>query len=302
MLELKSVSEDLEGRRRPAVREYRPGEAVHNGDKVYTVEERIAHGKFGAVLGCRDVWGNPLVLRSLRPFSRSYENVRERWAQQGAELQRALHPGLVHLYEAFEHSGVFHLVLERCDYRLDRFIVSPAWDGSRWFKAVARPVLCALEHIHQLGLTHLNLHPHNLFCAINLETSHPDALFTGAIKMDDLAVNSLLGRVDVLNARIPRWLVPPEYLNPSDLGPMDHRADLYQAGLLLLCVLQGRIVRYSFEEISTGLPARNAEQLESGYGEILARVLQPAVAERFNTALELWQALSGSRPAGEAAF
>jgi hypothetical protein len=83
---------------------------------------------------------------------------------------------------------------------------------------------------------------------------------------------------------------------------MDHRADLYQAGLLLLCVLQGRIVRYSFEEISTGLPARNAEQLESGYGEILARVLQPAVAERFNTALELWQALSGSRPAGEAAF
>jgi hypothetical protein len=75
---------------------------------------------------------------------------------------------------------------------------------------------------------------------------------------------------------------------------MDHRMDIYQAGLLLLCVLQGRITRYSFEEISLGVPARNAEKLDSSYGQALARALQLKVANRFPTALEFWRALGGS--------
>jgi serine/threonine protein kinase len=274
--------------------DYSPGDTLRNGERTYTVEERIAHGKFGAAFACRDHWGYPRVLRIVRPFSRAYENVRETWARQAAELRRVQHPNLVHVDDSFEHGGRFHLVLERCDFRLDRYIASPAWDGSRWFRAIARAVLCALAHVHAAGYTHRNLHPHNVFCALHLEHLHPDSIFSGAVKLGDLEVNVLLGNVDVLNAKLPRWLVPPEYLNPSDLGPMDHRVDIYQAGLLLLCVLQGRIMRYSFEEISTGLPAKHAENLESGFGRSVARSLQLKVADRFDSALELWQSLGGS--------
>jgi len=280
-----------------AFRDYAPGEVIGNGERAYVVEERIARGKFGVVFACRDHWGQPRILRVVWPFSRAYENVRETWAQQAAELQRSQHPNLVHVLDSFEHDGCFHLVLERCDYRLDRFIVSPAWDGGRWLKAVARPVLCALEHLHAAGYTHKNLHPQNIFCSIHLERLHPDSVFSGAIKLGDLDVNTLLGNVDVLNVKLPRGLVPPEYLNPSECGPMDHRVDIYQAGLLLLCVLLGRITHYSFEEISTGLPVKTAERLESSYGQVVARALQLKVADRFQSALELWQSLSGSQPA-----
>ena len=103
----------------------------------------------------------------------------------------------------------------------------------------------------------------------------------------------MVGKVDVLNTKLPRWLVPPEYLSPSECGPMDHRMDIYQAGLLLLCVLQGRITLYSFEEISVGAPERNARQLASGYGEVVARALRPEVDDRFRNAREFWEALSG---------
>lgn len=276
-------------------REYAPGEVIRNGKGVYVVEERIARGKFGHVFACRDAWGYPRILRVLWPFARPYENVREKWAQQAAELQRARHPDIVSLLDSFEHEGVFHLVLERCDYRLDHYILSPAWDGVRWLKAVARPLLCALDHVHAAGYTHRNLHPQNIFCTVPLKRFHPDALFTGSIKVGDHETNVLLGNLDVLNTKLPRWLVPPEYLNPSELGPMDHRMDIYQAGLLLLCVLQGRVLRYSFEEISTGLPAKNAEKLDSGYGPVVARALQLKVTERFQSALELWQALCGEK-------
>lgn len=279
-------------------RRYLPGEVIHGGESAYVVEETIAQGKFGPTFACRDAWGNPRILRVVRPFSRSYENVREQWLRQMAELRRVQHPALVYVQDAFEHDGAFHLVVERCDHRLDQYIVSPVWDGSRWFRAVARPVLCALEHLHKAGYTHKNLHPHNVFCTIHLERLHPDSVFSGAIKLGDVGINTLLGNLDVLNARIPRWLVPPEYLNPSDLGPMDHRMDIYQAGLLLLCVLQGRVMRYSFEEISTGLPARNAEKLESGHGQAIARALQPKVADRFQSALDFWRALGGGAPLG----
>lgn len=276
-------------------REHLPGEVIRNGKGTYVVEERIARGKFGYVFACRDAWGYPRVLRVLWPFARPYENVREKWAEQAAAMQRARHPGLVDLLDAFEHEGVFHLVLERCDYRLDHYMLSPTWDGARWLKAVARPLLSALDHIHAAGHTHRGLHPQNLFCTVPLERFHPDSLFSGAIKVGDCETTILLGNVDVLNTKLPRWLVPPEYLNPSVLGPMDHRVDVYQAGLLLLCVLQGRVTRFSFEEISVGLPAKNAEKLESGYGQVVARALQLNVADRYQSALELWQALCGEK-------
>jgi serine/threonine protein kinase len=275
--------------------EYLPGKVIRNGRETYVVEERIARGKFGYVFACRDSWGYPRVLRVLWPFARPYANVRESWAQQAADLQRTRHPDVVALLDAFEHDGVFHLVLERCDYRLDHYVLSPAWDGGRWLKAVARPLLSALDHLHATGYTHKSLHPQTIFCTVPLERFHPDALFSGAIKVGDSDANTLLGNVDILNTKLPRWLVPPEYLNPSELGPMDHRVDVYQAGLLLLCILQGRITRFSFEEISVGLPAKTAEKLDSGYGDVIARALRLKVADRFQSARELWQALCGKR-------
>jgi serine/threonine protein kinase len=262
-------------------REYSPGVALRNGEKVYVVEGRIAHGKFGYAFACRDEEDRSRILQIVWPFSRSYENVRERWAQQAAELRQVEHSGLVPLLDAFEHEGCCHLVHERCDQRLDLSIASPDWDGSRALLELARPLLHALSEVHGNGYTHRNLHPRNVF----------RAAASRDVRLGDLAINVLLGNVDVLNAKISRWLVPPEYLNPSDCGPMDHRVDIYQAGLLLLCVLRGRVAQYSFEEISLGAPARDAEKLAPQAGQVLARALRPKVEDRFGTALEFWDAL-----------
>jgi serine/threonine protein kinase len=266
-----------------AFQEYSPGALIRNGGRTYAVEERISRGKLGYVFSCRDDAGEPRVLQVLWPFSRSYENVRERWTEQAGELSRLDHPGLLALFDGFEHEGCFHLVHEPGERRLDHELESPGWDGRRALFDVAGPVLGALDAAHRAGYTHRNLHPRNVFRAAS-----------GAVKLSDLAVDTLLGKVDVLNTKISRWLVPPEYLSPTECGPMDHRVDIYQAGLLLLCVLRGRVTQYSFEEISLGAPAKDAEELASEAGEALARALRPRVEERYGSALELWDALNGS--------
>jgi hypothetical protein len=75
---------------------------------------------------------------------------------------------------------------------------------------------------------------------------------------------------------------------------MDHRVDLYQAGILLLSTLLGRIPRFTFEETVSGLPCKIAEELQSGYGKVVARALRLKVADRFSSAREFWQVLDGS--------
>jgi serine/threonine protein kinase len=280
---------------RDGFRDYRPGEAIPHGDRTYRIEDRLAQGPCGFVYAGRDDWDTEVVIRVLWPFTRPYADVRESWLQQGPALQRSAHPNLVHIYDSFEHQDRFHLVLERCAYRLESFLELPTWNGARWFHAVAGSVLCGLDHIHGAGYNHRNLHPRNIFCAMGLDGTHPAALPPGAIKIGDFGVTHLIGNVDVMNTQLARWLTPPEYLNPSQFGLMDHRVDIYQAGLLLLAVLLGRIPLFTFEQIAAGVPSQTAARLTSSFGRTLARALEVEVKNRFDSARELWQELSGGR-------
>ena len=281
---------------KPNFQGYPAGQVIPRGERTYVVGERISHGGFGSVYACHDDWGNPLRLRVLWPISRAYESVRERWMEQVEEVRRAGHPRLIHIYEGFEHGGVFHLVTERYDHRLDSSILEAGGGGPRCLGAIAGPVLCALDHLHRAGYAHFNLHPGNVF--LTASPASP-AGAGGEVKLGGLAVTRLLGKIDVLNLLVARWLVPPEYLNPSDFGrQMDRRVDVYQAGLLLLAVLQGSLPRFTFEETVAGAPAQAARALGS---EALARALQPRVEDRFDSAFELWRALAGEGVSGTAA-
>ena len=53
---------------------------------------------------------------------------------------------------------------------------------------------------------------------------------------------------------------PPEAYDAAEYGPIDHRADVYQAGLLFLCFLDGQRYRFSRVEILAGRPRQLAEQ------------------------------------------
>lgn len=277
--------------RAPAPRTQQRWSSLHLrlGEREYSIGERFSRGKLGESYACRDLWGTPLILQTLRPLSRSYAQVRERWLGEAAQLVALRHRHLVPLVDAGEHEGAFCLISEREHFRLDQALADGTWNGSAWFVAVAAAVLGALDHLHRAGRLHLNLHPRNVFTGMALGRIAPVSVAVPMLRLGDAPKSALLGRVEMLNTGIAHWLTPPEHLNPSQFGAVDHRIDLYQAGLLLLAVLLGRIPRFTFEDAVAGKPRELALDLPSGFAPAVARALAPRAEERYPTALAFWR-------------
>jgi hypothetical protein len=87
------------------------------------------------------------------------------------------------------------------------------------------------------------------------------------------------------------WIIPPEALLPDEFGPVDHCADLYQAGLVLLGFLLGAECKFDADEIQSGRPRELAEALQHPAGEIVAKLLRRHVEARPFSALDAWREL-----------
>jgi hypothetical protein len=148
--------------------------------------------------------------------------------------------------------------------------------------------LCeGLQHLHRHGVVHRALLPENVWLARS-----PAA---------DLLLKIGLPRIgqtaDIRDARRERFYLPPE----RSAARLDHRADLYAAGMLLYVMCTGREPSGEVVASTAGgapVPPPRAVSPERGISEELERVILRAVAPsrdvRFGTADELMAALQSA--------
>lgn len=86
-------------------------------------------------------------------------------------------------------------------------------------------------------------------------------------------------------------LRPPEANAPS-FGQLDHRVDVYQAGLLFLSFLLKQELVFDEAEINDGVPRERAEMIGTPVGDAIARMLRRHVEARTPTALDAWRDIS----------
>jgi hypothetical protein len=110
-------------------------------------------------------------------------------------------------------------------------------------------------------------------------------------KLLDLGLAKLAHEMDAQNTVLADWIRAPEAHDVAAFGPMDHRMDLYHAGLLFLQVMLGKEVRFSKEEVLAGLPRQLAEKLEPPFGAAISVALRRHAAERYKNALDFWKAI-----------
>lgn len=259
-------------------------------DRRYCIEDQIGQGGFGAVFACTDDWGNRLVAKVLLPKDRSYEQVESSWLQELKNLVELRHPNITYVYDAFECFDTFYLIMERCDTSFEQLIQWPEFIGKLWFKGMARCVLQAIHFIHSRGYIHKDIHPGNVFTSYVRDEMLPDDTDHTAVtfKVADLGISRLAPEVDVFNTLLAQWMLPPEYLNPTEFGTLSHQIDIYHAGLLLLSVLSGKIPTFTKEEILEGKPRIMAEELQHPAAPAIAKALRRHVSQRTPTALEFW--------------
>jgi eukaryotic-like serine/threonine-protein kinase len=269
-----------------------PGETIVSNltGTTYTIGDQVGAGNFGIVWHCTDPFGTDQVVKVLKPLQ-PLQHLRERGL---AEVQKAFflrHPNITYVYDFFEYRETMHIVYERCGSPLDSLFGLQNFSGAIWMPAIARCVLRALGFMHSNNFVHQDLHLRNVLIAWAKDEMLLDQPGSISFKVADLGLAKLAHEMDAQNTVLADWIRAPEAFDVAQFGPMDHRMDLYHAGLLFLQVMLGKEVRFTKDEVMEGQPRKIAEQLPPPFGPAIAMALRRHAAHRHPNALQFWQAM-----------
>jgi serine/threonine-protein kinase len=258
---------------------------------AYTIGEKFAQGSFGDVFACTDEWGHDLVAKVIRPIG-DIVQTEARAADETYALALVSSPHIVHVHDAILFRGACYIISERCNLTLREMINRSNANVALWFQPLAKAILHALHVVHTRGLAHCDVHAGNVFLRFIPDALVPKDQAASVFKLGDFGLARPIQTMDPSGTFLEA-LRPPEARNPDEFGPLDYRADVYQAGLLLLNVLVGREVAFTTEEILEGQPRQLAETLSSKSppAGVVAVMLRRHVENRPRTALDAWRQL-----------
>lgn len=172
------------------------------------------------------------ALKALKPHLVAHADFGRRFRDEGTVLQRLDHPGIVKVHDCFEEAGAVCMVLDFIDGQslAERIRARGAMP-----QAVALPmfktVLAALDHAHRNGVLHRDLKPSNILID---KRDRPLLCDFGIAKQVGQRGYTAAG----MTVGTPQYMSPEQIQAPQTI---DHRSDLYSAGIVLYEMLTGRV-------------------------------------------------------------
>lgn len=255
----------------------------------YVLHEESARGGMGVVFrGTHRKTGRPVALKFLPPEKvRDADSVR-RFEREAEALAALNHPGIVRFLERLELGDRQVLVMEWVEGEpLDRRISSGRLAPREIF-AIALELLDTLAHAHARGVIHRDIKPQNILLTLG-----------GSVKLTDFGLAHLDGGEFRRRARITRSqsnLGSADYMAPEqrrDSSRVDHRADLYSAGVVLYEMLTGELPVGRFSPPSTR-PVRCSPSVDA----VVLRALEADPERRFESAPRMRDALAAASGVG----
>lgn len=207
--------------------------------------------------------------------------------QEATALASFRHPGIVRLHRTFWHGDRFGMVLELLaggdlEARRRTAAISHA-EAIEW----TLQILDALDAIHARGYAHRDL---------KLENVMLDAL--GRARLADLGIR-LDMRLDGGASSLGSGSGSPRTMSPEQLlaGHVDHRTDIYAAGLMLCELLTG-VLPFPEDASAFALARQSPDlaRLRASAGHAIAEVVAKALAVepsgRYQRALAMREALA----------
>jgi hypothetical protein len=262
----------------------------------YALLEEVASGGLGAVWRARDeVLGRSVAVKILHDRLAHDPDVLERFRLEAVAAARLSHPNVVRVFDTGVDDGVCFIVMElfsgeTLDDRIASGPLPPAEAA-----AVLRGVLQGLAHAHRQGIIHRDVKPANVL----IDRSGLVKVTDFGIAKAAFATSDLTTTGDLLGTA--RYLAPEQVAG----GTIDHRADLYAAGVVLYEALTGRPpfdgdthIAVATQRLTTDPPPPGA--LRPGIPRALEAATMRALArdpeERFQTAEEMNAALDRASP------
>jgi serine/threonine protein kinase len=236
------------------------------------------------------------IVRNFHP-ERDAEDLTERFLDEAKVVTQLTHENLVYVFDfgVVDHKGYLAMeyvpgktlteVWNRCAQRRVGFPT-----GVSLF--LAGELLAALSYAHRVGglsLVHRDISPSNVMVA-----------YTGGVKVIDFGLAKWRAKVSETAAGI-NW-GKLNYMSPEQHQgkPIDHRSDLFSAGVIIWELLTGRQLfpnakaRADMREIPP--PSRFNSSVTPGLDLVVLKALCPAPADRFSTGEQMAAALSAETP------
>lgn len=269
------------------------GSVVSPRGRVYLLGERLGDGSFGEVFDALGPFDQPCAVKVFRP--RQHQAVvREQWLKEASRLYQLRHPHIVYVFDYFEVSGLFFLVMERCDHTLEVMLSVPFTD--RLVIEVMRQLLFAAQYLSDNEILHNDIHAGNVLVVQGTNL---------IAKLSDLGIaQDLSGRPQVRPELVQHRIMAPELVAG---GYSTKQSDLYQLGLLMYhmhtaasAIDASEGYDKMLQQIRTGVPRARAEALGTPLGEIIAGMLRRHEQYRFASPAQVWEELRKLDPWSDA--
>lgn len=239
----------------------------------------------------------PVVVKILDPQGTADSRAVERFLRAARAGGRLSHPNIVQVYDAGEEQGFNYIVLENVEGESVQQLLKREGAGKplplRRCLDIADQILCALEYAHGEDIVHRNIKLDNI-----LVTRHGVVKLAGLGFAKHLAPGSASGATRHGETLGDVFFAAPEQL--ADAASAGPQADLYSMGMVLFVMLTGRLpfptkdraqvldrIRLgklkSIRRLNPSLPEAVAQAVE--------KALRPDLAERFQNAAEMREAL-----------
>ena len=280
----------------------------------YPITAVLGEGAMGVVYKAHDPGiGRPVAIKTVRsdlladPFdaapaksAEAADGMAARFRNEARAVGRLSHPGIVAIYEYGEDAGTAFIAMEYVEGKtLSELLASGPLLPEPEMLRVMDQLLDALDCAHEAGVWHRDIKPANLIVTAS-----------GRVKVTDFGIARIENAgLTLVNSQIgtPGYMAPEQYTGEG----VDHRADLYAAGVLLYRMLTGRkpfegaAASVMFKVMNQDpVPPSQVEEAAArpvGYDTIIAKALARNPADRYANAAEFRRALAHRlRPSLEA--
>jgi serine/threonine protein kinase len=236
------------------------------------------------------------VLKEVRA-GRDAEELTQRFLDEAKVVTKLSHETLVYVFDFGIHERQGYLAMEyvqgksitetwnRCAARRDGFPIGL----TLYYIGELVSALWYAANVEGLGLVHRDISPSNVMLT-----------YTGGVKLIDFGLAKWKAKV-VQTATGVQW-GKTSYMSPEQYTgkPVDHRSDLFSAGVILWELLTGRQLFPPSETRATTAavppPSRHTRDVAPGLDGVVARALAINPAERFQTGEEMCAALMEQMP------
>jgi serine/threonine-protein kinase len=208
-------------------------DSVEAGTQIdsYRIDAPVARSGMASIFRATDLRNNRVVaLKIPHPDMEADPILFDRFQREAGIGERLSHPGVMRVFAVEKRSRVY-MVMEWCDGRLLREILSEGKMSQDRAIRIAIEVLEALEYVHENGVVHRDLKPENIMVDAN-----------DNIKLIDFGIAGDSAARRLTYANFTATLGTADYISPEQAKGKrgDGRSDVYAMGIILYEMLTGK--------------------------------------------------------------